>query len=396
MYVDLLTNMQAGRKRELLKPPEIKPVCTLMLMFFCMCYVGDPANVDYNKWAKAQADNAAAGLPTGTPPPTHTNWCIEHSITAEKFFRAFSGQVTQTAPPPPPPPPKSGGKGKDQQASSEPPKPNPLFSFPIVALTMTTLNATAAQLSPLIFVVNGAFWWIFGTVVEKKLLSWRYPLFLLIGLISSWWLVAHELQYIAPTQRFIGPVPMFMYLIGAYLVFKPKKPFKPQDWKPIPWKVFNADDSSQEKRFKMPFVSPWVYISLFAVYTGLVYGLTAYSGKDIAELTHVPFAAAIRQALVGSLAPGMFQILRPLPGLEACLAGMVSAYVLLNVVFKPRLRREAGDLQVQAILQYKELRALDMNHKQAVEGTSKLLGVPLDIVKDWISKGLQTPPPDDH
>jgi len=87
-------------------------------------------------------------------------------------------------------------------------------------------------------------------------------------------------------------------------------------------------------------------------------------------------------------------VVRPIPAVEAMLFGIFSSYILQNIVFKQRMRREAGDLQVQAVLQYKELRALDMNHKQAVEGTAKLLGVPLDIVKDWIAKGLQTPPSD--
>lgn len=307
-----------------------------MLILVCMAFVGDPTK----GWA-------------------YNQWCAEHSVTAQKFFSA-------------------------------------LEKNDILAILNMTFQATAAQLGPFGFVFDTMFWWIFASVVEKKLLSWRFPAFLLIGMVGSWTILVYEVGFLAPSQRFISPIMFLCYVMGAFLIFKPRKPFKPAEWKPLPWKVFKGDEHTQEKKLKVPWVSPWVYIGLFVAYAAAIHFLATMSSKELIDITHVGLVGNIRQWIMGSISPGTIQVVRPIPGVEAMLLGVFSAYILQNIVFKSKLRREAGDMQVQAILQYKELRALDMNHKQAVEGTSKLIGVPLDIVKDWIAKGLQTPPSDSN
>lgn len=390
-----MTQAQA-RRRELLKPPEIKPTLTLFTLIACMFSVGDPANIAYNNYCKEASENAARGIPNGPAPASFNQWCNEHSVSPEKWFRTLKGG---SAPAPAAPPPQSPGKKKGDEPAAAPPPANPmapLLSIPVFALLGMAYSASSAQLGPLNFVINAAFMWIFGVVLEKKLIAWRYPLFLLIGLVGCWWLLAYEAEFIAPTQRFIGPIMFFFYMLGGYLVTKPKKPFKPAEWKPPSWKVFKGnEDAGNAKKLKVPWVSPWIYISLFAAYVAAMYFLTSTGGKELADMTHIPFMNNFRQLTLSSLPPMALQVMRPIPALETVILGVVSCYVVMNIVFKPKLLREAGDLQVQAVLQYKELRALDMNHKQAIEGTSKLIGVPLDIVKDWISKGLQTPPSND-
>lgn len=323
-------SLSAARKKQLLKPPEIKPVLTLLSIFICMFVVGDPGK----GWAYHQ-------------------WCSEHSITAQKFFSLMEKND-------------------------------------FVAIVLMCFQATAAQLGPFAFALNSMFWWIFGTVVEKKLVSWRYPVFLLIGLVGSWALLVYEVGPFAPSQRFISPIIFLMYVLGAYLVFKPKKPFKPQEWKPPSWKVFQNEDAA-ERRLRVPYVSPWIYVGLFLAYALLLQSLASMSAKDVIDATHIQLAGQIRSLIMGTVTAGSILILRPIPAVYAALLGVLSAYILQSIVFKAKFRRDAGDLQMQAVLQYKELRALDMNHKQAVEGTAKLIGVPLDIARDWISKGLQSP-----
>ncbi len=379
-----------ARKRELLKPPEIKPVLTFFVLMACIFSVGDPANIEYNNYCKAAADNAARGIPNGTPPASFNMWVNDHSISPQKFFQVFRGGAPAPAAPPPPAPKKNGG-GTPAAA----PAPNPLAGIPIFAVIGMCYAATTAQLGPMMYVLNAAFWWVFGCVLEKKLVAWRYPLFLFIGMIANWFLLANEAEFIDPAQRFIGPTLFFCYIIGGYLVVKPKKPFKPQEWAPSRFKIFVGNDNSvTTKKLKIPWVSPWVYVGLFSALTGLMYFLSITGGKELADLTHLNQMNNFRQIFFGTLPASTVLLLRPIPAMECLLAGVISAYVIQNIVFTPKVRREAGDLQVQAILQYKELRALDMNHKQAVEGTAKLIGVPLDIVKDWIAKGLQSPPVD--
>lgn len=381
-----------ARKRELLKPPEIKPVLTFFVLMACIFSVGDPANVEYNKYCKVAGENAARGIPNGAPPPSFNMWVNDHSISPQKFFQTLRGATPAPAAPPPPAPNGKNGGGAPAAA----PAANPLAGIPVFAIMGMCYAATTAQLGPLMYVINAAFWWVFGVVLEKKLIAWRYPLFLFIGMIANWFLLANEAEFMAPVQRFLGPTLFFCFMIGGYLVVKPKKPFKPQEWAPSRFKIFKGNDNSvNTKKIKIPWVSPWVYVSLFSVVTGLMYFLSITGGKELTDMTHIQQLNNFRQIFFGTLPANTIQLLRPIPALECLLAGTISCYIIQNIVFTSKVRREAGDMQVQAILQYKELRALDMNHKQAVEGTSKLIGVPLDIVKDWIAKGLQTPPSDD-
>jgi len=326
----------AARKRELLKPPEVKPVLTLMLMLACLFFVGDPGK----GWA-------------------YSLWCSDHSFMAQKFFSSID-------------------------------------KHDIVGILSMTFQATAAQLSPLAFIFDAGLWWIFSNVVEKKLVAWRYPLFVFIGMLGNWAILAYGIGYVEPSQRFIGPYMFMFYVLGAYLIFKPKKPFKPAQWKSVPWKLFKGDaDHGVVKALRMPFVNPWIYVSIFLVYTAMIYFFLSLSNHDLVNMTHVGFVGLIQRSFVGTIQAGSMQILRPIQAVESCLLGVFTGYILVNIVVKSKMKRDAGDLQVQAILQYKELRALDMNHKQAVEGTAKLIGVPLDITRDWIAKGLQMPPPAD-
>jgi hypothetical protein len=322
-----------ARKRELLKPPVVKPVLTVLVMIACMFFVGDPGKNYYQ-------------------------WCTEHSLTAQKFFMSMEKND-------------------------------------IVSILNMSFQATIAQLGPFAFVLNAGFWWIFASVVEKKLLSWRYPVFLLAGVLGSWIILAYGVGFVEQSQRFIGPYLFMFYVLGAYLVFKPKKPFKPQEWKPVTFRLFTGDEEHGiKKSLKLPFVSPWIYISFFIAYVTMLHFLFSMSKSQLVSTVHVGLVADVQKAFVGTISAGTLQLLRPVPAAEACLLGLFSAYILMNIVFKSKLRRHAGDMQLQAVLQYKELRALDMNHKQAVEGTAKLIGVPLDIAKDWIAKGVQTPPSD--
>lgn len=370
--VEITMTQAAARKRELLKPPEIKPVWTIMLMVLCMFTVGDP-NKNYYAF------------------------CVDHSITAQKFMRAVQsndyGTVMST---PAPAQDSSSTKGKPAATPAPAPAANPFASIPFGAVLFVCFLATTAQLGPIAFLLNCLFWWLLGHTVERKLMGWRFPAWILTGMLGSWALLAYEAEITAPTQRFIGPIMFLFYVLGGYILYRPKKPFKPAEWKPLPWKLFKDDEEGGlVKKMKVPFVSPWIYVGLFLGYVALMHFMTTLGALEFNDLLHTPLAAKLRTPIMGNLSGGLLQVMRPVPAIQAIILGAASAYVYSMIVFRTKVRREAGDTQVQAILQYKELRALDMTHKQAVEGTAKLLGVPLDIVKDWISKGLQTPPPED-
>lgn len=319
------------RGRELLKPPVVKPVLTVVLMLICM----------FNTSAKGDF-----------------NWFLQHNVAADKVMLGLSGGIA---------------------------------AIPAI-ITMSTMAFTA-QMTLWAMPINILYIWLFGSQVERKLISWRYPLFVLLALVLPALIVAFSCPVGSAlyTQKIFGPTLMTCFLLGGYLVFKPKKPFKPQEWKTPKWQIFAKQQAAgSAKMVKVPFVNPNIYFMGFTVWSLLQMYMMSTSRQDVVSKTGQLWVGNVYAALTGgSVNTNSFQVLQPIAAIGSILAGALMAYVLVNVTANKTYKRSASDLQVQAVLQYKELRALDMTHVQAVEGTSKLIGVPADICRDWINKGLQ-------
>lgn len=309
-----------NRKKELLKPPEIKPVWTYLII----------------------------GLSIFTTGETKYQWLQQHTLIPQKFFAAF--------------------------------QKNDLMAM----LTMS-YNSSFAELGAWSFICNVFFFWLFGSTVEKRLTEWRYPLFVVIGMLFGSAILCYD-SVLTPSQPFIGPTMLLTFLMGGYLAHRPRKPFKPAEWKPLPWKIFKED--KEQSKLVLPWVPPGVYVCLFIAYTLGLHLLITLTPQKIVEATHIGFLGTLHRTIMGDLAPDSFAIGRLIPALETLAAGYFAGLILPSIVFKHKPKRDAGDLQIQTFLQYKELRALDMNHRQAVEGSAKLIGVPEEIAKDWIKQGL--------
>lgn len=316
-----------ARRRELLKPPEIKPVFTILIMFASIL--------------------AAMFLPMPAKP---------------EFAFVQNASVTPAA------------------ATLAIAKHNP-------AILVKMILAALGNMSIWVMLVNFLFIWIFGSQIEKRLVTWRYPLFLLLGMIIPYIFLAFD-DFAGAQRMYTGPTLLTTFMIGAYLVFKPKKPFKPAEWKPLPWKIFKGDEASG-LQLKVKWVDPNVYIGMFVLWTALLQVMFMIPRNELIELTHLDFMGAVHQFFVGTIQPGRVAFISPVSGIGSLAAGALFGYILVNIVANWKVKRAASDLQVQAVLQYKELRALDMNHLQAVEGTARLIGVPLDVAKEWIAKGMQ-------
>jgi hypothetical protein len=77
----------------------------------------------------------------------------------------------------------------------------------------------------------------------------------------------------------------------------------------------------------------------------------------------------------------------PVAALISIGVGALFAQVLPKFAMSLKPKRPGGKLQLEVIQHYRELRTLDMTHDQACEGAAKFAAVPIDIAKDWISKG---------
>ncbi len=246
------------------------------------------------------------------------------------------------------------------------------------------MGTTFAQLSPWLFVINAFFMWTFGSLIEQKLIGWRYPAFLTLGLFGTYGLVALDCVD-NPDKMFIGPTMFLLYMLGGYLAFLPKKPFKPADWVKPGWRIFREDAPPQI--FERYWVSPWVFIIAFAVYSLLLQFALSKTDAQINQITKQPIAAKVHRMAVGPVSRQVAAF-AVIPAIETVLLGAFSAFLFSSMITRPSVKRPGGKLQLKVIQHYRELRTLDMTHDQAVEGAAKFTAVPLDIARDWIAKGV--------
>lgn len=244
-------------------------------------------------------------------------------------------------------------------------------------------TATFAQLSPWVFVLNAFFVWMFGSLMERQLIGWRYPMFIMVGIFAPWFLVSYH-SAMDPGAIYIGPSLFLLYMVGGYMAYLPKKPFKPQDWVKPSWKIFREDASAAEG--ERIWVSPWIYVTAFAIFQVVLYLGMSFPKDKLAEITHQPGVVKAIEFLLGKNDAIAYPFTL-LPGIESMLMGAMAAFALAAMYQKPTTRRPGGALQVKVLQHYRELRALDMTHDQAVEGAAKFSAVPVDIAKDWIAKG---------
>jgi hypothetical protein len=247
-------------------------------------------------------------------------------------------------------------------------------------------GVTFAQLTPWLWVLNGLFFWLFGSVCERKLIGWRYPAFLLIGLVGWCMLVAADTSaYDAATRIFVGPTMFLLYILGGYIAFFPRKPFKPAIWVRPPWKVYKEE--AKPLIAEEYWVAPGLYVGLFAAYVILLQLGLSHSSQEVSQFLNHPLAAQAHKAILGPFQAPVYAVAL-VPGMETILLGYVVAFLLASVVTRPVVKRAGGNLQLMVLEHYRELRTLDMTHEQAVEGASKFTAVPIEITRDWIAKGL--------
>lgn len=244
-------------------------------------------------------------------------------------------------------------------------------------------TATFAQLSATTWLLNALFFWVFGYVLEKKLKGWRYPAYLAICMIGAWTAVYATAGF-NYTKMYVGPSMLLFAMLGGYFVFFPKKPFKPQQWLRPSTEIFrNEKPPTMEDRY---WVSPWMYVISFAVYQIVLQLGLNYGADAIVNRTHIDLLGKVHLWVIGHMQaqPSAFAPVAAMIGMGV---GAMFAQVLPKIAMSLKPKRPGGKLQLEVIQHYRELRTLDMNHEQACEGAAKFSAVPIDIAKDWISKG---------
>jgi len=247
-------------------------------------------------------------------------------------------------------------------------------------------TATFAQLSQWIWLINGLCFWIFGYVLEKKMKGWRFPVFIFLSMICAWTAVYVTAGF-NYTKMYIGPSMLLFAMLGGYFAFFPKKPFTPQQWVRPSTEIFSRKHDQKEETALRYWVNPWNYVVFFAVYQILLQVGLNFPAGEVVNRTHIPFLGQLHGWLLGRMQGGQVSAFSPVAAMIALGCGAFLSQVLPKFAMSLKPKRPGGKLQLEVIQHYRELRTLDMTHDQACEGAAKFAAVPIDIAKDWISKG---------
>lgn len=203
---------------------------------------------------------------------------------------------------------------------------------------------------------NAYFLWVFGSLVELRLGTGRFLALVLIAILGGWIMQAYEAGLMS-YGLFIGPGLLTASIIGAYLVFFPEKKINPGGTIGRSTKFFkNEPDRDVTAAFG---ISPWWLITAFVVYQVAMHFILA---KMPVGFDNMHLISAIGAFLLG---------------LASCALMVASAAQGVS----------GNPLKILAVQRYRQLRALDIGHEDAIEGTAKLMSCPVDQVKQWITKG---------
>ena len=206
------------------------------------------------------------------------------------------------------------------------------------------------------FLGSAYFLWVFGSLVELRL-GYRYFLVLAAMCMFGGWVIQAYEAGLTTYGLYIGPGLLTLGIIGAYLLFFPEKKINPGGTIGRSTRFFrNEPDPDPASAFG---IAPWWIISAFGIFQ---IGVHFWLGTTPLHLDNMHVVAAAGVFVLG---------LATCAALVACAGHGVSG----------------NPLKILAVQHYRQLRALDIGHDEAVVGTARLMSCPEEKVKEWITKG---------
>lgn len=253
------------------------------------------------------------------------------------------------------------------------------------ALAALLYIASCSQFSGFTWVINCIFLWIFGSHVERQTSNIRF-LILFVLLIPCGFLLVSSDPWGGPASTlYATPILPLCALLGAYMSMAPQKTFRIHIWTKPAWEIHQPARPTPEPNF----TSPWHYAIAFFLWAILSELAVRTPASTVAAMTHLPYMQQIQEVVFGKPPIGEHvSVLSPLSALGSVIIGAIAGYIF-HGFGRSSTNSEAGDLQIQAVLRYKELRKLDMKHEEAVSAVAKLLNVPMENARDWIKHGVQ-------
>jgi membrane associated rhomboid family serine protease len=219
-----------------------------------------------------------------------------------------------------------------------------------------------------VMIISIYFLWLFGASVEARLGPARLFMLIFLGATIPWFIQAWDAVSNPPwpiemdptpkfTLNFFGPGLLTFALLGAYIVVKPEKKVDLSGGMPRPrGEIFRKKkETPVEDKYGL---NPWIFVAAFIVYAVGLHFLTRFLWHGYDTL-----------------------------GLFAAVAAMGVGYGMATMLLNAAVQTfKEGPLKLEAIKRYNELVDLDVSPEDAIKGTARAMGLPIEQIRDWVIK----------
>ncbi len=213
---------------------------------------------------------------------------------------------------------------------------------------------------------NMYFFWVFSKHTEQKLGPARFILLLVLALYLPWVVSYFDLMRQPQLVELyvVGPAMFLCTIIGCYMVFPPvpKSVLGQGNIRPKN-EIFRRGERADP--LDKYIANPYTFVGVFA---------------------------AVQVLLHLWITIGFTDFFKPLPGYDVWLlvpslvCGALG-YALGQVFLRSATAHfKEGPLTLAALKRYYELMELDVNHDEAIRGTARTLGLPVEKVREWVTK----------
>jgi len=214
--------------------------------------------------------------------------------------------------------------------------------------------------------LNMYFFWVFGKHVETKLGAPRYLVLILLGMFLPLVALHFDVIRMHSDLAYVGPVYLICTIIGTYMVFPPipKSKMAQREVRQDKHQIFRR--GGRPDPLDKYTANPWIFVLTFVIIQAAFHFWIT-----------LPKPFYFIEGMIG------FETVDLIP----CAAGALIGYLVgLALEQQATAALKESPMTLMAVKRYHELLDLDVGHEQALAGTARTLGIPVEKVRVWVAK----------